>query len=119
MSDYTGRKIEAMYSMFGVFVGKTCKECPHLIQHCNHGANYYKCRIYGESYSEATDWRLKWTACGAFDKVADGNASPIYKRLQYVRIEKPDRPTIPVSEGQITMDELVAEARAARAGVSV
>lgn len=107
MTDYKGRKIEAMYSTFGVFHGKTCKDCPHLIRRIFHGGNYYKCRVYGVSSSEATDWRLKWTACGAFDKIADGNASPIYKRLQYVRIETPENPSIPVCEGQITMEELL------------
>ena len=107
MTVYKGRKIEAMHSMFGVFVGKTCKDCPHLIEHRNHGKGYYKCRIYGDSASEATDWRLKWTACGAFDKMADGNASPIYKRLQYVRISTPENPRIPVCEGQITMGEMI------------
>ncbi|MBQ1779663.1 MAG: hypothetical protein IIZ93_16035 [Acidaminococcaceae bacterium] len=108
MTDCKGRKIEAMYSMFGVFAGKTCEDCPHLVRHCYHGKNYYKCRVYGDSSSEATDWRLKWTACGGFDKVAEGNATPIYKRLQYVRIATPENPAIPVCEGQITMEELFA-----------
>lgn len=107
MTNYNGRKIEAMYSMFGVFSGKTCKDCPHLVEHRYRGKGYYKCRVYGDSASEATDWRLKWTACGAFDKMADGNASPIYKRLQYVRIDTPENLSIPVCEGQITMEELL------------
>lgn len=106
MTDYTSRKIEAMYSTFGVFVGKTCKDCPHLIEHI-HGKRYYKCRIYGDSASEATDWRLKWTACGAFDKIADGNASPIYKRLQYDRNLRKTTEETSQCEGQISMEELL------------
>lgn len=107
MTDYTGRKIEAMYSAFGVFSGETCKDCPHLVEHLYHGKRYYKCRIYGDSSSEATDWRIKWTACGAFDKMADANASPIYKRLQYVRVTNPESQIVPVCEGQISMEELL------------
>ena len=107
MTDYSGRKIEAMYSLFGVFVGKTCEDCPHLIRHCYRGKNYYKCGVYGDSSSEATDWRLKWTACGGFDKVAEANASPIYKRLQYARIGKRQCQQYPISEGQITMEDIM------------
>lgn len=107
MTDCKGRKIEAMYSMFGVFAGKTCKDCPHLIEH-SRGRVYYKCRIYGDSASEATDWRLKWTACGALTKWQMATATPIYKRLQYVRISTPENPPIPVCEGQITMEEMLA-----------
>lgn len=108
MTDYKGRKIEAMYSTFGVFVGKTCEDCPHMIEHLYHGKRYYKCRIYGDSASEATDWRLKWTACWAFDKMADGNASPIYKRLQYDRNLPKTTEETPQCEGQISMEELLA-----------
>ena len=108
MTDYTGRKIEAMHRLFGVVIGKTCKECPHLVRHDYRGFKGYKCCIYGESHSEATDWRIGWTACGAIDRMADGNATPIYKRLQYDRNHPKNGEETPQCEGQISMEELLA-----------
>lgn len=58
------RKNEAMYSLFGKADGK-CRDCCHLKGGVN---EYRKCRIYGVSASEATDWVLSWQACGLFNK---------------------------------------------------
>ena len=44
-----------------------CKECCNLITNF-YDKKYFKCRIYGNSCSEATDWRLKYEACGMFNK---------------------------------------------------
>lgn len=60
------RKIDLMHKLFGKLSDRHCKDCQHL---CSYTANrkYYKCECYGETLSEATDWRLKWTACGMID----------------------------------------------------
>ena len=108
MTDYKGRKIEAMHQLFGVIPWEKCKDCPHIVRYDYRGFRGYKCCIYGESHSEATDWRIGWTACGAFDKMADGNASPIYKRLQYDRNISKITEETPQCEGQISMEELLA-----------
>lgn len=47
------KKIEAMYHYFGHGEGK-CGDCSNL---CTYTASrtWYKCKVYGESNSEATD----------------------------------------------------------------
>lgn len=70
------RKIELMHSLFGKTEGKKCKTCSNL-----DGAPgcYYKCKAYGKSVSEATDWVQKWDACGLYGKEYKGN--PIVKMV--------------------------------------
>ena len=60
------RKIDLMHKLFGELPDRKCEECIHL---CSFEANrkWYKCENYGETSSEATDWRLKWSACGLID----------------------------------------------------
>jgi len=41
-----------------------CRSCQHLI--CGGRIRFFKCALYGDSASEATDWRKKWPACGAY-----------------------------------------------------
>lgn len=64
------RKIDKMHSMFGIKQGSICKDCKHLKGGLN---EYRKCRIYGVSASEATDWCLKYTACGLYNKDYKGD----------------------------------------------
>ena len=59
-------KIDAMYHYYGVGVGR-CGECPHFIRKV-WDRTYHKCRVYGNSNSEATDWRVNYQACGLIDK---------------------------------------------------
>ena len=56
------RKIDLMHNQFGYGNGK-CADCKHLIKH-EWQRTYFKCEIYGESNSEATDWRMAYVACG-------------------------------------------------------
>jgi hypothetical protein len=47
--------------------GETCKTCDH----CNsyrQSRKWYKCGEWIESNSSATDIRLKWPACGKWEK---------------------------------------------------
>ena len=69
-------KIDRMHEMFGSVPEKHCKDCDHLIRH-RYNRVFYKCECYGETSSEASDWRLKWTACGLFNK--EYNSTPIIK----------------------------------------
>lgn len=45
-------------------IDTTCGQCGHLRDEYR----YFKCEVYGASASEATDWRKKWDACGAFKR---------------------------------------------------
>lgn len=64
--DKSLRKIDAMHSLFGKSPGKRCKDCPHLFRRTYDRA-YYKCDVYGDSCSVATDWAQSWEACGLID----------------------------------------------------
>ena len=75
------RKIELMHYQFGITPGKMCRECLNLVSYRCRGTNYYKCAVYGETSSEASDWRLKYQACGMFNKEWTG--SPIIKLLKH------------------------------------
>lgn len=96
-----GRKIAAMWDYFGMLEGCYCGNCYHLEDH-----GYWKCRIYGISASEATDWVKGWTACKAYN-VQSINRRDIYKTLN-VRVHT----EAPVQlDGQIGMEELTGLSR--------
>lgn len=73
----TLKKIDKMHSLFGITEGKTCKTCKHLK---GDTGEYRKCRIYGISHSEATDFSLSYEACGMYNKDYDYEKhSPVYE----------------------------------------
>lgn len=74
------RKITAMHEMYG-YSNNQCANCKHFKTYNWRGRNYFKCAIYGDSNSEATDWRKSYIACGLFNK--DTNEKKIYKILQH------------------------------------
>ena len=67
------RKNEKMYKLFGKAPGEKCKTCDHLKD-----GKRRKCRCYGVSASEATDWTLSWDACGLYN-VPFPYDMPVYK----------------------------------------
>lgn len=67
------RKIEAMHQLFGYEDG-FCKDCSNFSEKKN---EYFKCKIYGKTRSEATDWRKSYTACGLFNKEYSGDVEII------------------------------------------
>ena len=73
------RKADAMHSMFG-FGNGSCGDCSHLHPTRYHDKNYYKCDVYGITNSEASDWRLKYQACGLKNETYNG--SPIINYLK-------------------------------------
>ena len=100
------RKIELMHKLFGKLPGRTCKECDHL---CSFTASHkwYKCENYGETSSEATDWRLKWSACGLID-IPKRLEVPVVKMLRFYNQEPKSSPQI---TGQMTIDEWLKESK--------
>ena len=85
------KKIDLMHAMFGKAEGK-CSECRHFEVHFR-DVNYFKCRVYGISSSEATDWRKKYEACGL--KNLKTEHRDIYK---YAKAEKSA-----IADGQISL----------------
>lgn len=90
----TQRKIEAMHHYYGTGVG-CCAECPHLIEHVLQ-RKWYKCRVYGESKAESTDWRKSYPACGLIDKPFPYNETRIVTRIVAKKEQEQS------SDGQIT-----------------
>ena len=93
----TARKIEAMHAAYGISSDHKCKDCNHLCCH-EYSRYYYKCRLYGLSASDATDWRVGWTACGMWGKEAHAGIVPILERLKHA-----SRPKNQPIAGQLDM----------------
>ncbi len=60
------KPIDIMHESFGV-AAETCKTCSHLIRHRANRV-WFKCEVWGESSCEKSDWRLKYQACGMYNK---------------------------------------------------
>lgn len=77
-------RLQAMHRRFGTCGVLRCRDCCHLIGGEWHGKRYYKCKIYGLSHSEASDWRLSWMACGMYNVPQDMDSwVPVMKRIQH------------------------------------
>ena len=53
------QKIDLMHHVFGYGNGK-CENCQYFRQN----GRIFKCAVYGETHSEASDWRKGYIACG-------------------------------------------------------
>lgn len=66
------RKNDLMYQLFGKVEG-LCKDCEHYIGYRYHDYNRRKCDVYGDTRSEASDWKGSAQACGLYpDKPYNG-----------------------------------------------
>lgn len=92
------RKIAAMHKEYGKAHGYKCDGCPSLVCHEGHTRRYYKCKAYGDSMSEATDWARSWPACGLYLRQPDKDHVPLLERLKHAK--RPDNKPV---EGQISM----------------
>ena len=92
------RKIDVMHTMFGVLEDKRCEDCSNLHKYYYRGMNLRKCAVYGETHSEASDWRKKYIACGLFNKKWSGR--DIIRLKQMGKREADAEQPI---EGQITI----------------
>ena len=82
------RKIEAMYGLYGKDPLHHCGSCHHLFYHAG-SKRWYKCRLYGISSVEATDWRVGNIACGMWGKPAPHGHIPVIERLKHEKRERP------------------------------
>ena len=58
-------KIALMHRRHGKAEGKICGDCIFL-RVKTYSKNYYKCKKYGITGGAATDWQLRFPACGLF-----------------------------------------------------
>ena len=91
-------KIDLMHEKFGKLDNETvCAECRHFLREEYHGKTYRKCRIYGFSNAESTDWRSGYIACGLFNKNFESDR-PIIEFAHYQDEQIP---------GQLSFDDLL------------
>lgn len=95
------RKIDLMHRLFGKCSGHTCKECNNLERIYANGRPLSKCKVYGITSSEASDWVQKNEACGMFNRPWD--KGPIIRTVNPERKEKDPHESEPI-EGQLTID---------------
>lgn len=94
------RKIDLMHRQFGKCDGHTCGECFHLTEY-HYQKRYYKCRAYGATSSEASDWAKRWLACGLFNK--PWGDKQIMRLVRPTRQDKEEMQNTPL-EGQMSME---------------
>ena len=61
-------RIRQMHREHGVTEGRTCGLCVHFRRRKWNKKVHFKCDIYGYSNSYGTDWRMRWPACGKWEK---------------------------------------------------
>lgn len=89
------RKIDAMHSLYGscqkMIQGRpaVCGDCPHYKAGRYHDRILRKCRAYGMTHSEATDWKRSEEPCGLFDIPLPGDFVPVIERLKHERVPEP------------------------------
>ena len=64
-------KTKTMQERYGTIDGKQCRTCTH----CKCHGSFYKCelwlKVFPTGHSEASDIRLKWTACKKYEEVEE------------------------------------------------
>ena len=95
------RKQQLMYKQFGMCDGHLCGECSNLVEGRYHDKILRKCKVYGMTHSEASDWAKRWLACGMFNKPYTGG--PIMELVRPVRKQNALTIEEPL-EGQMTLE---------------
>ena len=98
----TLRKIDLMHFCFGKETQHgqhICKECSNFCSFHYRTKRLKKCKVYGITSSEASDWANKYEACGMFNKEWNGN--PIINLVKHSSKNKKEEET-PI-DGQISL----------------
>lgn len=94
-------KVAAMHMRFGTS-NHLCKDCNHLLKR-TYQRTFYKCKAYGCSKSETTDWKMSSVACGLYGKELPPLFVPVIEQIKHKSRKQPDKPV----DGQIAMFEEV------------
>lgn len=94
------RKIALMYKLFGKRYGHACRECSNLVKGRYHDRTLTKCKVYGLTHSEGSDWAGKWQACGMFNQPWD--KQPVIREVRPKRKQK-EADNMPL-EGQMSLE---------------
>ena len=61
------RKIDLMHKLHGVSAGNKCGDCENFFRTNWDQANqHFKCKLFGVTHGEGTDWRKSYLSCGKF-----------------------------------------------------
>lgn len=90
------KKIELMHHLFGIKTG-FCKDCEHFYRK-QYSGTYRKCKVYGDSCGEGTDWKATYMACGLYPDVPY-NGRKVVELVKRGKIKELESPL----EGQIKM----------------
>lgn len=66
------KKIGRMHALFGLDELHKCGECSNLVCGRYRSKILRKCRVYGLTHFQASDWAKRWTACGMFNQEYTG-----------------------------------------------
>lgn len=94
------RKIALMHRIFGICEGHACRECSDFVKRKYHDRTLCKCRVYGMTHSEASDWAGRWQACGMFNRTWE--KQPVMREVVPERKQK-EADSTPL-EGQISLE---------------
>ena len=94
------RKIALMHKFFGKYYGHTCRECSNLVKGRYHDHILTKCKVYGLTHNEASDWAGRWQACGMFNRAWD--KQPVMREVVQERKQK-EADNAPL-DGQISLE---------------
>ena len=90
------QKINRMFKYFGKAESdKKCKDCSNLIRVERGNHRVSKCLVYGDPFSEASDWKRSHYACGMLNQLCDGRT--------IIEIYEPRRKTDEQIEGQMVL----------------
>ena len=92
-------KIELMHKIFGRDAGRKCKNCSNITRGYHSNTRVTKCKIYGNTLSEATDWVNNYVACGMFNK--EYTETPIIELKKHYKKEVESKPM----QGQMELKE--------------
>jgi len=83
------RKIALMHEIHGVKPMHKCGDCSNFISGRYHDRILRKCKRYGLTHSEATDWAKSWTACGILNiPLPDGEKTVIEVKKMSRRVRE-------------------------------
>lgn len=64
---HRAKTLDVMHRRYGVATeGVVCGSCAFLVRSGGGAGDFPKCKAFRVSCSEATDWRLRWRACGKY-----------------------------------------------------
>lgn len=64
------KRLDKMHLMYGRRDDQQCGDCAHFVS-VSYANTYHKCTLYGQSHGPATDWRVRYVACGRFEQGAE------------------------------------------------